>query len=62
MHPDCNEHNCGSIALYRGKCRKHYGQYSRLVRRGKTTWAELERLGKVEKQRRGRDGKARPAA
>ena len=44
--PKCLVPGCNNEAKTRGLCSTHYMYAHRLVTRGKTTWAELEKQGK----------------
>jgi len=47
--------NCGRPAQTRGQCHAHYSQHLAMVRRGETTWAELEAEGKAVAPRKVRE-------
>jgi hypothetical protein len=51
MYPECGS---GHVVA-KGLCQKHYQVAFNLVKRGRTTWDELERQGKVRQKIR-RDG------
>jgi len=53
----CLHPACGREQSLRGLCRDCYESVARAVRQGKTTWAAMERQGKVLPVRLGRSGK-----
>jgi len=44
---DCLIKGCDNLAHTRGLCPKHYQKYVYRVKKGKTSWEELERLGLI---------------
>jgi hypothetical protein len=53
---NCLKPGCGSIAVYRGLCSRHYCQTRNDIRYGRTTWAREEEMGRCHRQKRGKDG------
>lgn len=49
---DCLFPCCRLIGCWRGNCIRHYHLYAQQVYRGKITWEQLEREGKVKESKR----------
>jgi hypothetical protein len=48
--PPCLNPECGKATYIRGLCRSCYGSARNLVKKGRTTWPDLEAKGKVLKK------------
>jgi hypothetical protein len=53
----CIRPGCNSPAKIKGLCLSDYTSAARLVKKGKTTWEELEAKGKVLPNKRGNKSK-----
>lgn len=50
---NCIVEECGRGAVARGLCRNHYGQAQALIYNRKTTWQQLEAMGKCAPRKKG---------